>query len=468
MAQRRAVVIGASVAGLCAARALEGSFERVTVVDRDACPDDGSPRAGVPQARHVHALIARGALELEQLFPGFLAELRALGAHEIDFGSEAAVLRQTGWQRPMRTGVKAFLATRDRLEAVIRARVRASPKVELLERVEVSGLLVRSGDPSAVRGILANRREGGAPLELEADLVVDASGRSSRAPAWLEAIGREAPVESVVDSFAGYSSRWYRAPDPDRWPKAYWWKAIWLDPELPGDLRGAVMFPVEEGRWIVTLIGYSKRYPPTDEEGFERALLGLRSPVLARSVALAEPLTPVYSSRSLSNRLRRFDRLSDPIKGFVAVGDSVSAYNPVYGQGMTVAALCARALSATLAREPLGSPGFEGAFFKEQARVIKDAWALASGADMRFPGTQSERPPAPRAVQLFAEELTAASLEDVEVLRRMTSVYFMLKPNAALFEAGLVARVLRSAARRAALNVFGSRPLPPMPPPRVT
>lgn len=291
--------------------------------------------------------------------------------------------------------------------------------------------------------------------------MVDASGRGSKAPAWLSALNREAPAEFVVDSFAGYSSRWYRAPDPERWPRAYWWNVIWMDPALPEDLRGAVMFPVEDGRWIVTLIGYSKRYPSADEEGFERALLGLRSPVLARSVALAEPLTPVYSSRSLSNRLRRFDRLSDPIRGFVAVGDSVSAYNPVYGQGMTVAALCARALSETLARVPLGSIGFEWAFFKEQARVIKDAWALASGADMRFPGTQSYRPPTPLPVKLFAEELMAASLDDVEVLRKMTSVYFMLKPNAALFEPALVARVLRSAR-----SVLGSSPIPPMPPPR--
>lgn len=456
-------MIGASMAGLCAARALASSFDKVTLVDRDACPDDGSPRAGVPQARHVHALIARGALELERLFPGLLADLRALGVPEIDFAAEAAVLRQPGWQRPMRTGVTAFLATRDRLEALVRARVRALPEVEVLERVDAAGLLAEGG--SRVRGVLAHRRDGGERLALEADLVVDASGRSSKAPAWLKELGREAPRESVVDSFAGYSSRWYRAPPADRWPRAYWWRAIWLDPAPPEQLLGGVLFPVEDDQWIVTLIGYSKQYPPSDEEGFTRALLALRSPVLARSVALAEPLTPVYSSRSLSNRLRHFDELADPAAGYVAVGDSVCAFNPVYGQGMTVAALCARSLAETLARVPLGNAGFERAFFRAQARVLKDPWDLASGADMLFPGTQSERPPPPLPVRVFTEELTAAMLNDAEVLRRATSVYFMLKPNAALFEPGLLARVARSAAKRAALSVLGSRPLPPMPPP---
>lgn len=464
---RHAIVIGASMAGLCAARVLSRSFERVTVLDRDELPDDPELRAGVPQGRHVHALIARGARELERLFPGFLDEYRGLGAHELDVPRDGAVLRACGWQRPMASGHTVFFATRGLTESIVRRRVRALPGVELLARHDVAGL-VTGGEPSRVRGVQIQRRgEGGESSELAADLVVDASGRTSRLPAWLAELGRPAPQEVVVNAFCGYSSRWYEGPDPARVPADHWWKMIWIDPAPPEVLQAGVLFPVEGGRFIVTLIGYSKQYPPSDEEGFEQALHALRSPVLARTVALSRPISPVYSNRALVNRLRRFDRLSDPLPGVLALGDSVCTFNPMYGQGMSAATLSALALEETLARTPPDAPALAREFFAAQAAKLRDPWSLATGADMLFPATQSESPPPSRLMRSFATAIQLAMSTDQRVLRAVTPSYYLLRPNRELLTKKLAAQVLLAAGKELLRRRLSPRPRSPMPPPRV-
>lgn len=461
-----AVVIGASMAGLCAARVLADSFDKVTVLDRDELPEGTDLRAGVPQARHVHALITRGANELERLYPGFLDEYRGLGAHELDVPRDGAVLRSCGWQRPMASGQPVYFASRGLTESIIRRRTFALPKIALHQRCDVSGLLVRDGEPARVRGVrLQWRGQASGPAELEADLVVDASGRASKAPEWLSAIGRPAPREELVDAGTGYSSRWYEAPDAARLPADFWWRLIWLDPDPPAQFLGGVLFPVEHGRFIVTLIGYNRRFPPSDEEGFERALHEVRSPVLARTVALARPISSVYSYRGLVNRLRRFHDLADPAPGFVALGDSVCTFNPMYGQGMTVATLCVAALESTLARMRGDDPGLPRAFFQAQAKSVRDAWALATAADSLFPDTRSERPPPSRLARMFSTAIRMAMNSDDEVLRRVTPIYYLLRPNSDLFDRRLAARIVAVAAREAALRAI--RPAPsPMPPTR--
>lgn len=462
-----AVVIGASMAGLCAARVLTRFFDRVTLLDRDELPDGAESRAGVPQGRHVHALITRGAHELERLFPGFLAEYTQRGAHELDVTRDGAVLRACGWQRPMASGQPVYFATRGLTESIVRRRTLALPAIELLQRCEVAGLLVRPDDPARVRGVRLNwRGHASGPAEIEADLVVDAGGRASKAPEWLSELGRPAPREEVVDAGAGYSSRWYEGPDPARTPADHWWKLIWLDPAPPAQLLGGVLFPVEGGRFIVTLIGYSRHFPPSDEDGFDAALQTLRSPVLARAVAASRPVSPVYSYRGLVNRLRRFDELADPAPGFVALGDSVCTFNPMYGQGMTIATLCVAALEDTLGRVSADDPAFPRAFFKSQARSVRDAWALATGADMLFPATRSERPPPSRLVRMFSSAIRLGMNNDEQILRRVTPIYYLLRPNRELFDRRLAARIVAVAAREVARTKLLRAAPTEMPPPR--
>src|SRR5262245_64379449 len=290
MAGKHAVVIGGSLAGLSAGRVLSDFFDQVTVIDRDTYQDGALERPGVPQSRHVHALLARGRQELERLFPRFDQVMRDRGAHELDFGLDFATLRADGWAARESDGLRSFFASRNLLESVVRGLFRKLPNVTLVERTTVTGIEAAHNGHLRATSVQLCPLDGGTTTRLEADLIVDASGRASKAPKWLRALGLEPPQESVVDSFAGYSSRWFKAPDQSCWPRDWWWKGIWIDLKAQEHMMAGVLFPVEQGRWLVTLGGVAKHYPPSDEAGFMAALENLRSPVLAETVRLAEPI----------------------------------------------------------------------------------------------------------------------------------------------------------------------------------
>jgi len=456
MTTQRAVVIGGSIAGLCAARVLADYFDRVTVVDRDAYPQGPAERAGVPQGRHVHALLARGRRELERLFPGFERQMLGAGAHEIDFARDFATLRGEGWMAREESGIATLFASRTLLESIVRDLLRAVPRVELVERTAVTGVVAEREPRARVRAIRL------ADGELPAELVVDATGRGSQAPDWLQALGLEPPANTVVDSRSGYATRWYREPEPARWPAEWWWKGIWVDPHEPEHMTAGVLFPVEGGRWIVTIAGIAGHYPPSDEAGFGAALARLRSPIIAHAVELAEPISPVYSNRAMANRFRHYERWTQRLDGFLAVGDSVCAFNPVYGQGMTTAAVAATLLAESLDRVGPTSPALPRTFFRAQARFLRDAWSLATGADFRFPGTTGERPALIGVFNRYLDALFNAAADDAALRRLVGEVINMLRPPAAFFAPSVLGRVLLATLGRA-FQPAAAAPVPALP-----
>jgi 2-polyprenyl-6-methoxyphenol hydroxylase-like FAD-dependent oxidoreductase len=464
MANTHAIVVGGSMAGLCAARVLSDFFERVTLVERDAFPDGISDRPGVPQGRHVHALLARGRIELENLFPGFDVLMRERGAHEINFGWDFATLRADGWAPRRRDGITTFFASRALIESTVRDLLRKRTNVELVDRTEVAALIAERGSTPTVRGVRVRSREGGGERELAADLVADVSGRSSKSPAWLREIGLEAPEETIVDSLAGYSSRWFKAPEPERRPREWWWKGIWLDLSLPEHMMAGVMFPVENNRWLVTLAGVAGHYPPSEEIGFMEALGKLRSPILAEALKLAEPISPVYSNRAMANRWRHYERWNARLDGFVALGDSVCAFNPVYGQGMSTGAVSATILRDTLERVGASNPELPREFFRAQAEFQRGPWGMATGADFAVPGTLGERPWANRIFDPLTRQLFFAANDDPVVRERIGRVMNMLMPPSALFELPILARALAASVRRALSRRNTADSIPAMPP----
>jgi 2-polyprenyl-6-methoxyphenol hydroxylase-like FAD-dependent oxidoreductase len=444
-----AVVLGGSLAGLCAARVLADRCARVTVVERDELPEAAVDRAGLPQGRHIHAMLERGRRDLERLFPGFDAFVKMHGAVELNFGTDFAVLRQTCWQprRPYR--LSGLFLSRPLVDAAARRLLSRHANVTMRPRTEATGLVV-GGTPTRVTGVQLRARDGGAEETLRADLVVDASGRGSRLPEWLRALGLTPPEESVVDSFCGYSTRWYEAPPPERWPRAWWWKGVWLDPDLNGpasELTAGILSPCEGNRWIVTVGGIARNYPPTDEAGFTAALSRLRSPIIAEAVALAEPLSPVYSSRMMANRFRHFERWTAQLPGLLAVGDAACAFNPVYGQGMTAAAVCASLLAEQLQAHGVLSPELPQAVFRAQATFLRTVWDLATGADFHFETTEGVRPPLLKPINRYMDMLFRASNEDQTVRDVMAEVMHLLRPPTAFFTPGIAARVAGYAVR---------------------
>ena len=462
MSHSHAVVIGGSMAGLCTARVLSDHFDTVTVLDRDTCPDGAFERAGVPQSRHVHALLVRGRQELNRLFPGFDTLMLERGAHEIDFGSDFATLRSWGWERCHPTGMITLFASRNLIEATVRELFHKLPNVDLREQTSVTGLGMTATGRPHIDTVYVVPRAAGEPTSIQADLVVDASGRASKAPDWLQELGITPPHETIVNAHTGYSSRWYQAPD--QLPKEWWWKGIWLDLKLPEQPLAGVLFPVEHNRWIVTLAGVSKHYPPKDEDEFTAALSQLRSPVLADAVRVAKPISSVYAYRKMANRFRRYEKWTARVDGFIAVGDSTCAFNPVYGQGMTTGTLSAGTLDECLKKYGPTHPELSRHFFKAQARVQAAPWGLATGADFSLPETEGDRPKGARIVGPYMNALFMAAIEDMTLRRHVGEVLQMLKPPSSFFTPAVMGRIAKGVFRRWLQNKSEQSVPPALPP----
>jgi pimeloyl-ACP methyl ester carboxylesterase/2-polyprenyl-6-methoxyphenol hydroxylase-like FAD-dependent oxidoreductase len=428
-----AVVIGGSFAGLLAARVLADRFDEVIIVDRDDLPGNSAFRKGVPQSRHLHVLLARGAQILEGLLPGFLVELEAEGAVPLRWPTDLAILGAAGWaQRDVR-GLNVISARREVTEHVVRRRVLGMPAVRPLERYEAVQLLAaRDG---AVRGIRVRSRPDGAERDIDADLVVDASGRVSRAPAWLEDLGYGVPPETIINASLGYASRVYAGTADGRD-----WRAAFLFPKPPDVRRGGAVFPVERDLWHVTLGGIGGDYPPTDESGFNEFAQSLRSPILWEAIREAEPQTGITAYRRTENQIRHHDALRRWPDGFIVTGDAACCFNPIYGQGMTVAGQ-----DALVLREWLADGTSTHEFQRRLSKALVTPWVLATSEDFRYPTTVGGRPsPMTRLMHRYLDRVNAAAVTDRVVAHAFTRVLHMVGRPSELFHPDVVLRALRS------------------------
>jgi 2-polyprenyl-6-methoxyphenol hydroxylase-like FAD-dependent oxidoreductase len=445
-------------------------FDRVTVLDRDTFPDGIEDRAGVPQARHVHGLLVRGLAEYERLFPGFERLAIGKGATFHDHTQDFVVLRPQGWQPRYRSDLKFLSASRELIESCVRELFRSLPRVELRERTAVTGLAVSPKDGPRCVGVAIPAHSSTKSEIIEADLVVDAGGAVSRAPAWLEAAGLRPPHETVVDPLAGYSSRWFQGPPPEQWPSQWWWWAGAYIRRRPDDLVEANFQLKERNRWHLTLSGFNRRYPPTREDEFMAMLPRLRSPIIAEMVHLMEPASPVYANRAIRNRWRHYERWSERLDGFIAIGDSYVTYNPVYAQGMTAAAISAQMLRECLERYRPESPDLPRAFFNAQAAIQHDPWMLSAGVDLRFPFTAGHKPPSIRLFNLYLDAIGLAARDYPMVRRRLVEVAQLIRPLSDFFEPAIIARIVAAIMKNGVETLKGvvvkrePQPIPPMPP----
>ncbi len=458
-----AIVIGGSMAGLCAARVLSGFYDRVTVIDRDSYPVGAHERPGVPQSRHVHALLMRGRIELENLFAGFEQRMLEQGAIEINFGLDFAALRADGWSERAPNRLTTLFASRVLIEATARELLRRTTNLELIEKAEAIGFEAARGEAPRVTGVKVVPRDGAVAYSLTGDLVVDASGRATKVPAWLTALGLPAPSEEVVDSHTGYASRWFQG-HPERRPREWWWKGAWIDPVAGATPIGGVMFPVEGERMIVTLGGVGGHYPPSGESEFMAMLEKLRSPIIAREAALSDPLSGVYSYRQMANRWRHYEKWNARLDGFVALGDSVCAFNPIYGQGMTSGALSSLILGDILAKSGIADVELPRKFFAAQARFQSEPWGLSTGVDFRVPGVEGHRPFISRLLDPIMGRLFEVQVDDPAIAERLGEVVNMVKPPSALFELPFLGRIATAWAKRIVWGAPGRPEFTPMPP----
>lgn len=429
VASNTAVVIGGSLSGLLAARVLADHFGEVILVDRDAFPDGPAFRKGVPQSRHLHALLARGAHILEGLLPGFLADLESEGAIQLRWPGDFALLAAAGWARRDVRGFTVYSSQRELLEHVVRRRVTGLLNVRRLERQEAIDLL--AGGRGSVHGVRVRSRPDGAQRDVEADLVVDASGRETRAPAWLEELGFGVTPETTINASLGYASRVYAAAPLDAD-----WRAIFSFPKPPDGHRGGALFPIEHDRWHVTFGGNGGDYPPTDEPGFLAFARSLRTPLLYEAIRDAVPMSSISAYRRTENQLRHYDALRSWPQGFVVTGDGVCCFNPIYGQGMTVAGQDALVLRRWLLDE---APTNE--FQRRLAKSLATPWVLATSEDFRYPTTVGGRPgAATRLMHKYLDRVNEAAVSDRVVAHTFTRVLHMVGRPTELFHPEVVLR----------------------------
>ncbi|MFL6111639.1 MAG: FAD-dependent oxidoreductase [Catenulispora sp.] len=426
-----AVVLGASMAGLLAARVLSESFERVTVVERDVLPTDADHRRGVPQAHHLHILLARGTAILEDFFPGFISETVAAGAPLADALGRVRVM--LSGQRLLQTdiGLQSLLCGRPLLESIVRARVRALAGVSFLEGYDIVGLTATT-DGRRVTG--AQIRSGdGVEETVEADVVVDTTGRGSRAALWLDQLGHGRPEVEKVQVGLAYATRTYRLPEG-----AMGKDQVMLVNATPGHQRAAVLAEQENGLFRLTMAGMLGDRPPLDPKGFDEFAASLRLPDIFEAVRDGEPVHDPIGFQYPANVRQRFERMRSFPDGFLVLGDAVCAFNPVYGQGMTSSAMQAEAMRSVLAdRRPLTARRH----FRAIAKAVDAPWQISAGGDLAFPEVTGHRTVSIRMVNAYLPRVHAAAARDAELAGAFIRVASLVDPPEALLRPGFAFRV---------------------------
>jgi 2-polyprenyl-6-methoxyphenol hydroxylase-like FAD-dependent oxidoreductase len=439
-----AVVIGGSLAGLMTARVLTDHFDAVTVLERDSIDAQPGVHKSIPQGNHLHGLLRGGQQVMASLYPGFLAMLDTLGVRRCRAGTDLVYYLPTGKafsatgtvREPYDLGFDITCHSRGLLEYCVRQCTLEHTTITFASERKVQGLLYADG---RVRGV--RYQQGGEPHALAADVVVDAGGRGSQAPRWLMELGFQAPQETVIGVDLAYASTKFRVPAtydaPDRILVC-----LGLAPDFPD---GAIMEIIEDNLWHVTLVGRFGHYPPHDAAGFLAFAQALYTPTVYDLIKDAERVTTITAYRTPTSVWRHYERLTAFPEGLVVLGDALSSFNPVYGQGMSSAALQVQAFQQVLHKRATASQGLDGlaqAFFPQAAAIVSTPWTLAAHQDWAFPQTQGARPADLAEDAQYFAALDALTADDVEVYRLLVDVFHLVKPLSALHEEPLRSRVL--------------------------
>lgn len=453
----RALVIGAGFAGLLAARVLSESYGDVVLVERDQITTDTASnipaskcavhsttgyRPGIPQAHHPHALLARGAEVLETLFPRLGTELEDAGAVRADLGSDVISRVPAGWAPRDHLGLSVLSTTRVTIERIIRRRVLKLPNVSLVDGVTIDGLMHDRGTVTGVQG-----RRDGEPYTDYADLVVDASGRNSKLVSWLAEHGVHCPAPMIVNGHLACTSRLYEVNHDLKLD----WKTASEITHPPTTKRGGAVSSVDGGLWFVTLFGAGGDVAPTDEDGFLAYAATLECQDIAEIIKTATPAGQIHKAANLRSRWNRFHKVPNWPRGLLALGDSVVSLNPVYGHGMTLAALNAAELrhllqEHDLAKEPL-------TFQHAVAKTARIPWTSATTTDLGW--STRKLPLRTRLRQWYGKRLFEVMPGNRQVYRSYVRVSQMVDHPAALFRPAVLLRVLFRALFRL---VSGRRP----------
>lgn len=454
LTHRRAVILGGSIAGLFAARAAADAYDEVVIVDRDVIRDVDGIRRGCPQGKHINGLLAAGQQAMERLYPGITEEIFADGVPTGDLAGNVRWYFKGRRIVQQVAGLTCVAATRPKLEYHVRRRTLDTPNVSVQEQVDILGLVTADGH-GRVTGVLL-QRAGEDPFALPADLVIDATGRGSRTPAWLREWGYGEVPETSKRIGLTYVTQHYRmrkdhhGPDLSINPVA--------NPDVP---RGAIFTKTDGDRIELTTYGLLGDAPPTDQEGLYAWLATLGTRDIYHAVQDADPLDEPVAFRFPHTMRRHYEKMDRLPHGLLVTGDAMTCFNPVYAQGMSVAAMGALVIGDHL---HTGADPDPVLYFRDLARrVIDQPWEMTNTVDLGFDGVEGERTPAVRAQQLFLSLVQDAATVDGAVTAAYMRTAGLVDPPTALSTPRMLARILLGAARARLLPSGGAGTTPSTP-----
>ena len=442
---RQAVVVGAGMGGLSAARALADHFERVLVIENDALPVEVAPRPGTPQCKHVHGLLMGGLQALESLFPSLEQSLLQAGAVPVRMSSDLR-FEPPGYDPfPQRDlGLHILCMTRPLVEAMVRKKIALHANISVRDRCKAQELLVtsRGAKPSKLTGVRCAGPDGKTE-DLAADFVVDASSHGLLTLNLLASLWLLAPSESTIGVDIGYCTSMFEIPDDAPTD----WKAMLVLPDPPRNRRSAFIIPAEGRRWTVTLAGRYSDKPPDDEAGYFAYIKNLRTSTARNALRNAKRQGAFSRYVLKASRRRHFEGIAAFPDGLLPFGDTICRFNPVYGQGMSVAAQEAcllRTLLAGASREGKGINALASTFFAEAQNLIETPWASSAIPDFLDPLTEGPRPPDLENRLKFGAALAKVAAEDPATHKVMVEVQHLLKPSSA-YQAPEIAERIKAA-----------------------
>ena len=436
---RLAVILGASIAGLLAARALAPHFDRVLLLERDKLLDKPEHRSGTAQAQHAHILLRRGLTGLEQIFPGYTKKLVDAGGVVTNATRDWYSLFPMGAFPKFESNMEFLCASRPLIEHALRAiLLDQCTNVVIQGDCSVTGIQL-SRDASPQITFLPDGKKD-SHENIVADLVIDATGRNSRTPYWLQQQGFAAVRETLVKPYLGYATRLFKNVTM---PAGVC--AIIVMAKDPDMTRGGVLFPIENDQYICTLYGFSKDYPPTDEAGFLNFAKSLRSDIIYRGIVHADPQTPAKAFVKNESVYLHYAENGAWPQGFLVTGDAVCSFNPIYGQGMTAAVLASESLAKTIQQSGAASAAWAKQAQRKIVNAYRAAWTISTNEDLRWPATEGSKAGfALRAMHRFSDLIGIAATHDQRVAYTYIKVLHMTATPAALLTPWMAARIFRA------------------------
>jgi 2-polyprenyl-6-methoxyphenol hydroxylase-like FAD-dependent oxidoreductase len=444
---RRAVVIGAGIGGLSAAGAVAEHFERVDILERDGLAGSAGPRPGTPQDRHPHGLLAGGLGALDQIFPGFKTDLAAAGAVPVTFARDVQFERPDVGVLPKRDfGISLLCATRPLIELVLRRRIEALANTTLRPAGRVTGIVPAAGG-AGVRGV--EYVNGSGRLEiLDADLVVDASGRGAPTLTLFDTLGWDRPQMTEIGVDITYATAVVEIPHgaPAEW------KLVLTLPDPPHLSLHSVLVPTEDGHWIIAIADHSATTWIETWDVFLETSCSLITPTIYNALCYAKPPESIRHYRFPVSTWKHFERLPRLPRGVLPIADAFCRFNPIHGQGMSSAAKQALLLQDVLSRaaEPDPIAHVQAGFMAEFASVIETPWVMSTSADLAFPQTRGQRPDNFAEAREFETTLFRAAVADPVVHRTAIEVAHLLQPHQRLHEPDIMRRIEAVPAKAAA------------------